>query len=311
MYQFIDTLYEENVMHTQQSLGVVVGRFQVPELHAGHQHLIKTAFAHSDDVLIVVGVSNGFATARNPLPYPIREVMLRTAYPYAHVAPLRDHPSDESWSAALDTLIAERFPQHQVTLFGSRDSFLPYYSGTRKCQYVDEVLSCSGTLLRSALADESVATTDFRRGIIQAHVARMPVPYPVVDIAIVDHAGGAVLLGEKHHDLGRRCFVGGFVDTTDETLEQTALREVREETCLQVDNLAYLGSVRIDDWRYRNERDCILSTMFLASTFHGAPKASDDLAALHWTPLGELESILKDSHQPLAALLRKHLAQHK
>ncbi len=75
------------------------------------------------------------------------------------------------------------------------------------------------------------ATPDFRRGIIHVHATRLPIPYPAVDVAIVDPHRRMVLLGEKKRDGGKRRFIGGFFDPQiDESFEMAGRREVYEET---------------------------------------------------------------------------------
>ena len=76
---------------TTSTLGVIIGRFQTPDLHEGHRHLIDTAVSRSDAVLILIGVSGGFPSARDPLPYRVREAMLREYCPDAVIRPLADH----------------------------------------------------------------------------------------------------------------------------------------------------------------------------------------------------------------------------
>ena len=292
-----------------KTLSVVIGRFQVHMLHGGHTHLIDYAKAQSTDLLILIGSGPGWSTARKPLPFPVRRAMLQAEYPEATILEIHDKPSDEAWGHALDALIDAVFPDHTVTLYGSRDSFISHYHGVKKVEEVPAIDAPSGTSIRESLKSHLPVSADFRHGIIHAHVTRAPIPYPVVDIAIVNRTRREVLLGEKDHDGGKRRFIGGFFDPKeDDSLERAARREAFEETSgMEIADLTYLGSGKIDDWRYRGDEDCLITAFFVTEYVFGPAKASDDLKALHWTPYDEVCTYLLPEHRHLGELLMKHL----
>ena len=74
-------------------LGVVIGRFQVPELHDGHRHIITQASKHQR-ALVFVGIHPNLLTRDHPLDYPFREAMIKSEFPNVMVAPLSDQPTD-------------------------------------------------------------------------------------------------------------------------------------------------------------------------------------------------------------------------
>ncbi len=254
----------ENIMTHAYPLGVVIGRFQVAELHQGHRHLINYAKERHGELMIIIGSPRGYPTARNPLSFAIRRAMILEEYPEASIVELHDNPSDAEWSTRVDALISALYPSTKAILYGSRDSFIPHYSGTNEVVAVPKIPSISGTEIRTQVQNELVHTSDWRRGIIHVHATRPAVPYPVVDVAIVNRENQTVLLGHKKHDGGKYRFIGGFFDpTVDISLERAAVREVVEETGgVEVGNMTYLGSGIIDDWRYRNEKDRIVSAFF-------------------------------------------------
>lgn len=109
---------------------------------------------------------------------------------------------------------------------------------------------------------------------------RYPTVFATVDVVI--RRDGKLLLGRKPHQEKFR-FVGGFSDPAfDNSYEDAAIREAREETMLEAEEVVYLGSARIDDPRYRGTPDCIITHLFLTEKFHGTEKASDDIAELKW-----------------------------
>ena len=105
-------------------LGVVIGRFQSPELHTGHHHLITYARERHSELMIIIGSPRGYPTARNPLSFAIRRAMVLQDYPEASVVELHDNPSDAEWSIRVDALISALYPGAKAILYGSRDSFI-------------------------------------------------------------------------------------------------------------------------------------------------------------------------------------------
>jgi bifunctional NMN adenylyltransferase/nudix hydrolase len=109
---------------------------------------------------------------------------------------------------------------------------------------------------------------------------RYPTVFATVDVVI--ERDGELLLGRKASQQKFR-FVGGFADPAlDNSYEDAAKREAKEETTLEVKAVRYLGSSRIDDPRYRGTEDCVITHLFLAEEFSGEPKATDDIAELKW-----------------------------
>lgn len=293
------------------SIGVVVGRFQAPALHEGHKYLIDLVSSMHEQVLIVLGSRRGFATKSDPLDYASRKVMIFREFPAARIAELLDEKMDEMWSKSLDMLIRREFPDQEAVLYGSRGSFIPHYSGRFACATVESKNEAlSSTEVREEIYADPPSTEDFRAGMIYAQKLRFPMSYQAVDIAVVDFGRKRVLLGGRKNEPGVRRFIGGFVDKTDESLEFAAKREVFEEASgMEVDNLHYLGSCRIDDWRYRGTEDGIMTAFFAADYIFGAAKAGDDMDSLEWVPFSEFEKNIVAAHKPLAEKLRAHLKE--
>lgn len=129
-------------------------------------------------------------------------------------------------------------------------------------------------------------------------------PYPptfvTVDAVIIQ--SGHILLVKRgaYPGLGRLALPGGFLNPK-ETLLDSAIREVREETKLKVPEPALRGSLKTKetfDEPNRSSRGRTITTAFL---FHLTPrkednyklpkvKGSDDAAYAAWYPLSELKS---------------------
>lgn len=298
-------------------IGVIIGRFQVPELTEGHIELIKHVKKAHDQVLVFIGNSVGNPSAKNPLDYATREKMIRHEFPDILTLCLTDQPTDEAWSHILDQTVKAVFPHAKVVLYGGRDSFIPYYKGSFATVEIQLTASISGTQVREIAASKIQVSTDFRAGMIYALHNQFPRINPTVDIALINPATStaprSLLLGKKpNEDLLR--FPGGFVDPIkDNSFEDAVIRECQEETGLTPIDPAYIGSICVADWRYPDRKDgCIFTSVFMcpAPFFKGTQKAGDDLASIGWYPLDHLKpSDLVSTHRPLLKMVQEKVGQ--
>lgn len=296
-------------MVRNNAVGVAIGRFQTSELHFGHRFVLDRIFTDHEETLIVLGCTPARTSKRDPLDYETRKEMILAAYPTARVARLDDCGNDALWSRKLDELIANEFPGRSAILYGSWNSFIPQYSGAHLCTMLRSPNhTISATDIRSRVAQKPLESSDFRAGAIYASHHRKPVSYQTVDVAVLDYDKKRILLGARNRDQGLLRFIGGFVDPTDGSLEETARREVREETSgIEIGNLAYLGSFRVNDWRYRGKEDSILTAFFAARYVFGAPRPADDLDGLEWVPWEAFQTRLVEEHQALGEKLQAYL----
>lgn len=285
-------------------VGVIVGRFQVDELHEGHRLLIDKAYEDSSAVIIVLGSGPLPTSPRNPLPYETRAAMIRREYPQAIIAELNDRHDDQDWSNALDELIdniiaftPELTYTTEVSFYGSRDSFIDYYNGHYPYIHVEGAdIGVSGTLRRERISKNPLGTTDFARGVIWANHAKFPTVYGVVDMAVYSVPEGEedphILLITKYGREGYY-FPGGFCDVGSLSDEEDASRETLEETGITVepDKWRYVKSLSVlDDWRYRGEPDEMRTRIF--STVlpdRPEPTAGDDAETAQWVAISSLK----------------------
>lgn len=108
---------------------------------------------------------------------------------------------------------------------------------------------------------------------------------PCAAVLVVD-AAGRVLLGRRAIDpaRGRWDIPGGFCQP-DETPEECARRELREETGCEIELTGFLGHL-IDV--YGEGGDHTLNAVFTARIAAGQPVAADDVAELRWFAPDEL-----------------------
>src|ERR1700761_1366693 len=241
---------------------VIIARFQTPYLHEGHRQLISQVKANHAKLIIVLGISPIVGSRKNPYDYYTREKMIKKDYPEIIVLPASDHPSDKGWSENLDTLLKGVFPNEQFCLYGSRDSFIPYYSGRFETIELPEHGDYNATELRKQYADKVFDSNDFRAGILYAYYNQYTKVYPTVDIAVFRNNRTELLLGRKAISNKWR-FVGGFADPEDASYESAAKGELTEECGeMQTSAMTYEMSAKINDWRYRSEADKIITLLF-------------------------------------------------
>ena len=285
----------------KEDIGIIVGRFQVHNLHEAHLELISYVKSNHNNIVIILGLSPIKCTLNNPLDFAARRTMLQE-HGIQDVLYIDDHPSDETWSKNLDNLIHQHYPTASCRLYGSRDSFIKYYSGKLPTEELVQTTFTSGTEERKKIAVKHTKNADFRAGVISATFDRFPVSYQTVDMLVYNRGNQSILLGKKNKTDGHmyRLF-GGFIETTDKSLEDAAKRELAEEAGinLNVSEPIYIGSKRINDWRYRNEQDKVMTALFGFEYLWGTPKPGSDIDEIAWIKASDLEKYLAPFHMEL------------
>jgi bifunctional NMN adenylyltransferase/nudix hydrolase len=265
-------------------VGVIVGRFQVPFLHEGHQEILGHVCNKHSKVLIFLGLSPCLVTRNNPLDFEARKQMLLQSYPKATVCYIKDSVSDDVWSKKLDEQIGDLVsPNQSVTLYGGRDSFIDHYTGKYPTELLEATRFLSGTEIRNSVSNKVKASPDFRAGVIWAAYNQYPKVFPTVDCAIFNDDMSKLLLARKPHETLYR-FVGGFAQSDSPSYEADVRREVQEEAGITITDPVYVGSMKVDDWRYRREVDKITTVLYTAKHLSGRPEGGDDVAEVRWFP---------------------------
>jgi 8-oxo-dGTP diphosphatase len=136
-----------------------------------------------------------------------------------------------------------------------------------------------------------------------------PMPAVTVDIVVVTRGRTPkVLLIRRKRDpfAGAWAIPGGFIDM-GETLEESARRELREETGLEVGRLEQVHTFGDPG---RDPRGRTIAVAFLARVdgANAAPKAADDAAEVGWHPLNRLPPLAFD-HADILAHVRRRLRE--
>ncbi|MCH7651285.1 MAG: NUDIX hydrolase [Nitrospinae bacterium] len=126
-------------------------------------------------------------------------------------------------------------------------------------------------------------------------------PVPAVDLIIEIEGQGWVLIERRNPPPGW-ALPGGFVEV-GESLEQAAVREAREETCLEVE---LLGQFHTYSDPNRDPRMHCISTVFVARA-EGTPKAEDDAKSVAVFPRDRLPEVMAFDHRKI---LEDYLNSH-
>lgn len=239
-------------------IGVLIGRFQVPEPHEGHRFLLKRVSEMCDQLLILVGSSNRASSVKNPYSFAYRRNKLSEIVPKAIILPLNDYPyNDSQWMvdvAKTIEYVAESSPEPvlNISLFGHYKEGNDYLKWFPQYQFenIDSSIEVSGTEIRSAYRHLLPKNVQVDMAYFEKEESMFSTyPYPgTLNFNCADavvECSGHVLLIQRGHAPGAGTWAlpGGFKNS-NETFLQAAIRELYEETNLRVPKKVVLGSIK-------------------------------------------------------------------
>ena len=108
------------------------------------------------------------------------------------------------------------------------------------------------------------------------------------------------ILFQRRTDNGQWGLIGGLVEM-NETYEEAALREIREETGLEVKLNSFLGIFHNHDMVWSNgDAAHVISAMFTAEIVSGEPRIDEESFELRFFGTDELPDLFAEDH--IAAL---------
>ena len=305
----------KSIDSSKYSVGVIVARFQVHELHEGHHYVIKQVTKNHKKTIIFLGVPKFVGTKKNPLDFDTRKKMVQTHYPDAVIVALPDNASNTRWAQELDKRIREVYAHGDVLLYGSRDSFIPYYinnGGKFQTKELKQLGTFTGTDVRKMISEEVKNSVDFRSGVIYHAYNLFPRVIPTVDIAPLNEDSTQVLLAKKYEEDKFR-FIGGFVLPSDSSITTSLRRVYYKETGgnSEPNDFKFLDQVKIEDWRYRGEDDKVMTSFYTCKSAWGSITPSDDIMELKWVDIDEkwMKDNMVEEHSTLIDILLNKLKE--
>jgi bifunctional NMN adenylyltransferase/nudix hydrolase len=282
----------------KNKLAVIVGRFQSESVCNAMDEFIRKLANDNDKVLILLGLSTIVATKENRYDFETRKLMLGNTYSNVRfsnieIGYVKDARDNEAWSANLDEQVDRFIKKHQgngetdTTIYGGEHTMVRDYNGIFDVKPLPNEIYVNVEADGNQVPSIVKATIEFRKGVSWTVNNQYPHAYPTVDVAILD--GTRLLMARKPNEDKYR-FIGGFVDPTDESMEESAIREVKEESDIDIEHPIYVCSQLQKDWRYIRERDKIMTTLFFVEFKGGIPKPQDDIQELRFFELADFET---------------------
>ena len=301
--------------------GVFIGRFQPP--HLAHEASFRRGLELFNTLILVIGSARVYPNIKNPFGFELRcEMVLAGLEPELQsrvkcVPSLDEFEREDLWlegvraavksvagssaSAGLLSYIKDSsgyyqksFPEWPVFESGvdsdlnATDVRVSMYQGHN--HWREMVSPAVREILGTWLATPEFSRLQLEYKTIQAwKLEASKMKYPIIGVTVDSLAtcAGHLLLIERAGALGKGAWAlpGGFLEP-DETLEHGAIRELLEETGLEVSTRP--TSSRTFDWPTRSLRGRVISQGFHFDLELAQPpnvKAADDAARAFWLPL--------------------------
>lgn len=241
-------------------LGILIGRFQVPEMHEGHRFLVREIQSQCDKVLILFGSANRTRSVKNPFTYRERAEATKRLFPEVICAPLNDYPyNDSQWMAdvaatidhVVDILCKENDICPVPILYGHHKDGNDYLKWFPQFEYVNinSEIDISGTEVRNShkhLLPESVQIDMEYFAKEKDMFKNYPFPEALninCGDAVLECSGHILLIKRgRSPGMGNWALPGGHKNT-NETFLQCALRELVEETNIRIPERVLIGSI--------------------------------------------------------------------
>ncbi len=136
-----------------------------------------------------------------------------------------------------------------------------------------------------------------------------PMASVTADVILLSRSLTQVLLIKRAHDpfANYWAFPGGFIEM-NETLLEAAIRELKEETSIGIDNLTFLCMA---DAPLRDPRGRTISAVYWGvCPDNNEPIAADDAKEVAWFDLNHLPNLAFD-HQDIILILKHKLLDSK
>jgi len=294
------------------NIAVIYAPFQTPSLRGYHEETIRDILKDHNITIITLPVNRVPFSKNAPLDFTMRMEMIEDRFiGKVLIVPVTQKKYLWDQTNTLEQAVIKTLSDHyieynpQAIHFFSDRTQPPLYWLTARTNFLYHEVTSRNFVIKNPywpITDECDSMELFRRGVIYGLNKQFPINYPTVDIAVSRVFRGKLqyLLAKKPGERGWR-FAGGFKDRGDVSLEFAVLREGGEELLRKGVNPnevftkpLYICSMNVNDWRYRDNPDGIITTFFEIN-FLGTDdqlEAGDDLANGGMIQWWDLEAIL-------------------
>jgi bifunctional NMN adenylyltransferase/nudix hydrolase len=314
-------------MNKTRKTAILIGRFQ--PFHKGHEEAIRLALQQVDHVILVCGSSYMPRTPRNPWTFAERETMVRTSLPDHNqqitLIPIMDTPyNEEAWISRVQKGVAQTFENTELQLIDKDYSQLfpawdhlelalsknisgseirnKYLQATQNSNELSAFVpsAVASFLDQFSTTPEFAALLEEKAYIDNYKKSWETAPYPptFVTVDALVRQGDHILMIKRRDCPGKNLWglPGGFVNQ-DETLFDACLRELKEETCLEIPESALKSSFKaknLFDYPYRSLRGRTITNAFYfeLSNEKALPhvEGADDAKQALWFSISQLDS---------------------
>lgn len=310
---------------------VIIGRFQ--PFHVGHLCLVNHASSIANHVIIIVGSHHAPTSIRNPWSSAERELFIRKSINkdilgHLTIIPLSDSAYNfNDWVIRVQQKVSAVTGDARIALVGhykdDTSYYLNYFPKWKLDALPTQAGGVSATAIREAVFEgrineigkylpagmfddlsrwtESVMYEKLHEEYLFIQNYRKKwesAPYPPVFVtadAVVIALGHVLLVKRKMNPgKGRYALPGGFVNQ-QESIEKSCLRELKEETNLDIGYKELRGSIKMThvfDHPLRDPRGRVITHAFMFElNIKELPfiKGSDDAEEAIWFPLYKIE----------------------
>lgn len=266
-------------MKKEFEYSIVIGRFQ--PFHSAHQEILKSALAHAEKVIVIIGSHNRAPDPRNPFSSIERQEIILAAMdpedkPRVEFLPIRDYLYNENaWFVEAQQKVSDLTDgSESICLVGHKSDVTSYYLDSFPTwKFVDYSPShpIHATKIRDLYFKQDVAYTKYlHKNVVgwleafkktpkfemikdnfdeledyheQWRGAPFPPTFTTVDAVVIKSAHLLVVRRRGRYGKGLIALPGGFLDP-GETIRVSAIRELKEETGIKVDPRELFGAIK-------------------------------------------------------------------
>lgn len=290
-------------MSKSKKIGVLIDTFQYIKLPKKLKKLAKKLQKECDEFLILVSLKEIKNTTNQFLDYNTINDWLKRKFPKATIHQIVDCESNFHFSQQIVEKIYDKTtsPDWRTLIYAFNDT-LEHYNGSYE-------INSLGARHVENIGMRKIGGKQYRRGMMDASIIRYATGFPTIDVVAYQYSveSNKILLGRKEGSDNWH-LPGGFFDPQkDNSFLDTAKRELFEETSIQAEVLKHFDSMKVDDYRYKNEFDKIITTIYeFQIPFETVLNPTDDLIEVRMFSCDEImkdEFPIMKSHKEIIKLV--------